>query len=125
MNFSIYDEHGMFIAKLSCPSVHDAERTTSLMGAKGFVSGTYDPDVYWLDQSTQTVLQRLPMEVHQDGLRLSGVPAGAMVSVQGDHHVADGTDIELSFSQPGRYQVKVSLPPRLPFETSIDYENSP
>lgn len=125
MNFSIYDSHGLFFAKLSCPFVEDAQRTAQLVGAKGFVNGDYDSTTEWYDEVAGLVRQRLPMDIHWDGTRLGGVPKGATVSVQGEDHQADGTDIELSFSQPGHYEVTVSNPPFLTFETIIDYENSP
>ncbi|MFP3564683.1 hypothetical protein [Paraburkholderia sp. SIMBA_030] len=48
-----------------------------------------------------------------DGMTLKNVPASAVVSVDAtDYAVTDGT-VELSFTQPGTYAVKVSAWPML------------
>lgn len=125
MNFSAYDEHGVFIAELAFPSRDDAERTGKLMGVTGVIEGDHDASTQWYDRSSGAVKERAPMNIQVDGTRLSGVPAGAIVHLEGSSHVADGTDIELSFDRPGRYRITVTLPPFLPFEADIDDENSP
>jgi len=125
MNYSAYDERGIFIAELAFPSRDDAELTGKLMGAAGVLEGDHDAATQWYDQLGGEVKQRVPMDVHVDGTRLSGVPAGATIRVEDSSHVADGSDVELSFEHPGRYRVTVALPPFLPFEADIDYENSP
>jgi hypothetical protein len=125
MNYSAYDEHGVFIAELAFPSRDDAERTGKLMGAAGVVDGDYDASTHWYDRVSGAVKERTLMDIHVDGYRLLGVPSGATVFVEDKPYVADGSDIELSFDHAGRYPVKVTLPPFLPFEADIDYENSP
>ncbi|NII73497.1 hypothetical protein FHW84_002069 [Dyella sp. SG562] len=124
MNFSIYDNTGVFVGNLFSPYASDAELMVQLVGAAGFVQGDYDAATRWYDRSTDQVLLRQSLPVHLDGMRLLGVPAGAIVSIQGASHIADGSEIDLSFDQPGHYEIKVSQPPFLPFESSIDYENS-
>lgn len=125
MNFSAYDDHGIFIAELAFPSRDDAERTGKLMGATGVVEGDHDASTQWYDSLAGLVKPRAPMDIHVDGTRLSGIPAGALIRLEDSSHVADGSDVELSFEHPGRYRVTVTLPPFLPFEADIDYENSP
>lgn len=125
MNYSAYDEHGVFIAELAFPSRDDAERTGKLMGAAGIVDGDHDASTHWYDRVAGVVKERVPMDIRVDGDHLLGVPAGATVFVEDKPHVADGSDIELSFDHPGRYQVRVTLPPFLSFQADIDYENSP
>jgi hypothetical protein len=124
MNYSIYDSKGIFLMLLSSPYADDACRAVELLGAAGFVEGAHDSATQWYDATSEAVRERQPQEVRLDGLRLVGVSAGATVAVDGESHIADGTDIELSFDHPGRYALKVSNPPFLPFETSVDYENS-
>ena len=124
MNYSIYDSKGIFLMLLSSPYADDAPRAVELLGAAGFVEGAYDSATQWYDVTSDAVRERQPQAIQLDGLRLVGIPAGATIAVDGESHVADGTDIELFFDHPGRYAIKVSNPPFLPFETSVDYENS-
>lgn len=124
MNFCIYDSNGIFLMLLSTPYADEAARAVELLGAAGFVEGSYDSATQWYDAATDTVRERQALAIQLDGLRLVDVPAGATVTVDGESHVADGTDVELSFDHPGRYAVTVSYPPFLPFETSVDYENT-
>lgn len=53
---------------------------------------------------------------------LTGVPAGALVVIEGVEYTADGSVIELEFSQPGAHAIKVSAWPyqdqELTFEDS-------
>jgi len=123
MNFSIYDSTGIFVGILFSTHASDAENTVQLVGAAGFIQGKYDPATQWYDSNTQIVRNRETLPVHMDGTRLLGVPTGSIVTVQGNAHIADGTDVDLSFDQPGHYEVQVDLPPFLPFKASIDYEN--
>ncbi|WP_313739984.1 hypothetical protein [Pseudomonas sp.] len=45
------------------------------------------------------------------GSLLTGVTAGAVVVIEDVEYIADGSDIELEFSQPGAYSIKVSAWP--------------
>lgn len=42
---------------------------------------------------------------------LRGVPAGALVVIEDAEYTADGSEIELEFSQPGAHAIKVSAWP--------------
>lgn len=43
---------------------------------------------------------------------LTGVPAGALVVIEGVEYTADGSEIELEFTQPGAHTIKVSAWPK-------------
>lgn len=47
------------------------------------------------------------------GMTLANVPAPCTVTVEGADHACDDTTVDLSFSHPGTYQVKVSAWPML------------
>lgn len=70
-----------------------------------------------------TVVPRPVFEARLDGRVLFGVPAGATVTIQGTDYVADGSDIELEFSSPGEFSIKVSMWPFM--EQEFAYENFP
>lgn len=55
------------------------------------------------------------------GGTLVGVPAGAVVTIEGVEYIADDSEIEFEFAFPGRYVIRVSCWPFLDFETV--YEN--
>ena len=114
MNYSIYDSKGIFLMLLSSPYADDASRAVELLGAAGFVEGAYDSATQWYDATSDAVRERPSQAIRLDGLRIAGVPAGATVAVDGGSHVADGTDIELSFDHPGRYAIKVSNVGQIP-----------
>lgn len=59
--------------------------------------------------------------VGMNGRFLTGVPAGAVVDIDGVEYVADGSDIECEFAFPGRYAIRVVCWPFLDFEAV--YEN--
>lgn len=46
-----------------------------------------------------------------NGNVLRGVPAGALVVIEDAEYTADGSEIELEFSQPGAHAIKVSAWP--------------
>jgi hypothetical protein len=47
---------------------------------------------------------------------LTGVPAGAVLEIEGVTYTADGTDISLVFDLPGKYLITINAPPYLPQE---------
>lgn len=57
------------------------------------------------------VVDRPRMPLKLSGLTLVGVPAGAVVEIEGVEYPADGTTIELGFSLPGEYDVRIDLWP--------------
>jgi len=125
MNYSAYDEHGVFVVELALPSFEDAQNTAKLMGAVGLIEGDHDPASQWYDRAAEQVRQREPMAIAVQGSSLVGVPAGATIQVDDQTYVADGSEVQLSFEHTGRFHIKVSLPTFLPFETDIDHADSP
>lgn len=53
---------------------------------------------------------------------LTGVPAGALVMIEDVEYTADGSAIELEFSQPGAHTIKVSAWPKQ--DQEFTFENS-
>lgn len=60
-----------------------------------------------------TVTARPDMPATIDGLTISGIPAGAVLTIEGVDYTVDDGEAELSFTLPGTYQVKLSLWPYL------------
>jgi hypothetical protein len=123
MIYTIYGPTGEFIAKASCSEAWEAAMNAEILQGAGYLVGDYDGDSLWYDISAGVVKQRQHLNVHLDGNRMTGVPAGAALFVRGEKHRADGTDIELTFDQPGQYEIKVVCPPFLPFQATINYED--
>ena len=51
---------------------------------------------------------------------ITGVPAGAKISIGPTEAIADGTPIEITFYEPGEYRVVVEAFPVLPLEVTIN-----
>ena len=69
------------------------------------------------------VVLRPELPVTLAGSTLAGVPSGATVTIDGVRYTADGSDIELSFGQPGVYAVTVECWPYLDLELEVSSEN--
>lgn len=82
------------------------------------VEAMLDPNRWYIDQGLQVERPALPAQL--SGNQLSGVPAGAEIQIEADSYTADGSTIELSFSLPGTYHIRVVCWPYLDWEA--DYE---
>ncbi len=71
--------------------------------------------------SANELFPRPLSRVTMSGAVLEGVPAGAMVWVDEQSYLADGTDIELQIEYKGHYRIRVEFWPFMDFETV--YEN--
>lgn len=54
---------------------------------------------------------RPAMSLRVSGLHVEGLPAGAIITIDGEQYQCNDTVAELSFSYPGRYKVGVSCWP--------------
>lgn len=81
--------------------------------------GEYDSDEYYFENHKPTL--RPYFDIQVSGNTLSGVPAGAKLEIEGESYTADGSDIELSFTYPGEYRIKVSRWPYI--DKEIIFEN--
>jgi len=66
------------------------------------------------------ILSRPMLPARLAGRVLRGVPAGAEIHIEDKVYVADGSDIELAFSLPGRYLITIKCRPHL--DWSATYE---
>ncbi|WP_296267723.1 hypothetical protein [Pseudomonas sp. UBA6562] len=57
------------------------------------------------------IVSRPKMALQLVGLTLKGVPADAVLIIEGIEYISDGSDIELGFSLPGEYEVVIDLWP--------------
>ena len=119
MNVATYTNEGLIAGILGVPSVEEITGTLAIMGWAGAVECddevTANPGHYYIadvdDESLIRIELRQEMTLVLDGLILSGVPAGATVTIEGAEYLADGTDIELSATHSGTFLVGVSLFP--------------
>ncbi|WP_145279037.1 MULTISPECIES: hypothetical protein [Pseudomonas] len=61
--------------------------------------------------SAGKIVPRPKMALQLVGMTLKGVPAKAVLNIEGVEYTADGSDIELGFSLPGEYEVVIDLWP--------------
>lgn len=66
------------------------------------------------------VVKRPDIPMVLEGLRLKGVPAGAALGIEGQTYTADGSEIELEFSHPGRFTITISKWPYRDQEVTIE-----
>lgn len=117
--YATYDSTGRIVGVLSCPAgmgEANIRLNTSLPAIK--VPCLVSPEGHFV--SDGTVRDRPQGLARLKGRTLLGVPAGAAVTIEGSKYLADGTDIELHFSAPGRYRVLVSLWPYLEQEFIVE-----
>lgn len=70
-------------------------------------------DELWIRASDGSYSERVFMPATLDGMTITGIPEGAVLTIEGiDYTINDG-EAELSFTLPGTYQVKLSLWPWL------------
>lgn len=118
-----YDENGKILSVISYPV---SDRYVSEIPE--YQGRLFLPPGYRVDHATQYVVdngieERPLMGVVLGDNSMSGVPAGANVSIDGVNYRADGTDIEFEFDQDRSYRVVVSLWPYQNVE--VTHENIP
>ena len=85
-----------------------------------FVLGKADIDMDYVHGGAIT--RRPKLKLQFSGGVLKGVPAGAVITVDGEKYHADGSDLEMNFSAPGVYKIHVSLWPYLDAEFTHAYQ---
>lgn len=106
-----YDPQGRIVLVASGPVV-SVEQTMRLNTSLPLlqVPEPVNPALSYVSQGR--VLARPAGSALLAGNVLTGVPAGALVVIEGVEYVADGSAIELEFSQPGAHAIKVSAWPK-------------
>lgn len=105
-----YDLQGRIVLVASGP-VDSVEQTMRLNTSLPLlqVPAPANPAVSYVSQGR--LLARPAGAAALVGNVLAGVPAGAVVTIEDQEYIADGTAIELEFSQPGAHAIKVSAWP--------------
>ncbi|EKT4480246.1 hypothetical protein QEM02_000295 [Pseudomonas putida] len=105
-----YDPQGRIVLVASGP-VASVEQTMRLNTSLPLlqVPAPPNPDLSYVSQGR--LLARPASGVALVGNVLTGVPSGAVVTIEDQEYIADGSDIELEFSQPGAHAIKVSAWP--------------
>lgn len=114
-----YDDEGRIVGVLSCPAgmgEANIRLNTRLPAIK--VPCLASPEEHYV--SDGELLLRPAGLAKLEGRVLSGVQTGAVVVIEGEEYIADGTDIELHFSAPGSYRVAVSSWPYLDQEFIVE-----
>ena len=70
-------------------------------------------DELWIRGEDGTYSERVEVPATIDGMTITGIPEGAVLTVEGVDYIIDDGEAELSFTLPGTYQVKLSLWPYL------------
>lgn len=87
---------------------------------KPFVVGAADLERDYVKAGVVT--RRPSLKLSLVGAVLKGVPAGATVVIDVAEYTADGSDIELNFSVPGEYRIRVLFWPYLDGEVTYAYQ---
>jgi hypothetical protein len=108
-DYLIHDQTGRIYVKARMPEKMIDQQVVP--AGHSLLLVTCDMDTDWV---TGGELQPRPVNsTTLNGMKLTNVPAGATVTIEGtDYTVTDGT-ADLSFSQPGTYTVTVSAFPML------------
>lgn len=112
MNFIIYTTAtGEITKSVQCP-----EEIIALQCREGetWIEGVQveDADFYVLDEQ---LCERPAFALNVEGRVISGVPAGATVTVEGQDYTANGEPIEFEPSIPGAYTIGIRL---FPYKTT-------
>jgi len=86
---------------------------------EGYLPGTIDDDLHYVNQGQITRRPVLPVTTTRH--TLYGVPEGTVIEIDDQQYTADGQAVELEFSLPGTYQVRLNKWPYL--EWGITLEN--
>lgn len=119
MNIVEYDRSGKILSVISYPG---ADQTVmELYSGRLFLAHevVIDQSRDYIDDCA--LVARPPSPVSLNGQSLKGVPVDALIWVDDQCYLADGTDVEIGISQKGVYQIKVQAWPFLDFE--MVYEN--
>jgi len=84
--------------------------------AYGYVQGNADTRTHYVRAGQ--LVERPLMPIALEGTRLSGVPLGALISVEHQTVVAEAAEIELDLL-PGRYPVKIECWPHQAVEMEV------
>ncbi|MBA1193380.1 hypothetical protein G7007_10965 [Pseudomonas entomophila] len=113
--FITYTPSGEITSVLSCDAViapQIIKANTSLPFVQ--IVAPVSPEAYYAPGGVLTA--RPASTAHLVGDLLKGVPAGAVVVIEGQEYTADGTDIVLEFEHPGIYLIKVDAFPQKTWE---------
>lgn len=117
--YAIYESNGRISGVLSCPpgmGEANIRLNTNLPAIQ--VPCMVSPDEHYVVDGD---LRSRPDGLGTlNGHLLSGVPASATVTIEGQEYITDGTDIELGFSAPGTYLVTVTLWPYRDQEFTVE-----
>ena len=75
---------------------------------------TADPSVSYIVDGS--VAPRPQLEIEASGNTLTGVPLGAVIIIEGQTYTATSATVELEFTLPGTYEVKIE---RWPYITEV------
>ena len=118
-HYAAYETDGRIVFVVSCPPEH---------GKKIIRLNTDRPYIQVLTPARtadhfvmgQMLKERPQMGAVLQGHWLKGVYEGAAVNIESETYTADGSDIELGFSAPGTYTVRVSLWPYRDQEFTVE-----
>lgn len=105
VNFVIYDATGKISRTGNCPS-----EWLNLQATDGeFVTvGTGDARTQMVDTAAKTVVARPVNPTQLVGMDLLNVPAGSTVTINGVGYPVTDSTVNLDFTYPGTYQIKVT-----------------
>ncbi|AGN82033.1 hypothetical protein N5K35_30900 [Pseudomonas sp. GD03651] len=118
-HYVTYEPDGRIHGVLSCPpgaAQGILRLNTSLPALQ--VSAPVSADQHYV--ANGQVVKRPDIPAVLEGMWLKGVPAGAALGIEGQIYMADGSEIELEFSHPGRFMITISKWPYKDQEVTVE-----
>jgi len=119
----LYSPNGKILATVDTPGDPKALDISPMLdqhpGALSLVADVR-PDMATQYVNQQSLCDRPRMAVTVKGQVLTGLPQGAVLTIEGREYPVDGTPVELSFNLPGRYVLQATCFPYLDWETTLE-----
>lgn len=119
MKWCSYDESGKILNTGTAPS---SSTIADFAHMSEQILMNIQDDVSWESHYVLAgaITQRQTMPITVSGMKLSGATATAEIEIEGVVYECDGSDIELEFTHPGVYLVKVVDWPLLDWSAEIE-----
>lgn len=119
VRFLVYDSAGRILRYGSCPSDLVSGQAQAGETAMAFANPVEDTTHY---HNGTTVVTRPTNPASLSGMTISNVPSGSTIEIEGVRYPVEGSTVNLSFTYPGTYEVKLLSFPAVDTLFEVTYE---